>query len=644
MAHNPLLDSRDVRFVLFEMLNAEKLLQHPKFSDLDKEIFNETLELAERIAVDTFYPSNSAGDKEGGVKYDCATCEVKVPESVKACWKAFKEAGFFKLRIGMEEGGMGMPEVISTACDEYFVSGNTSAFMYLGLTHGAAALIREFGTDEQKKMFVDKMHNGEFSGTMCLTEPEAGSDVGNIKTKAVKQPDGTYLLTGQKIFISSGEHDITGNIIHAVLARIEGHPVGTKGLSLFIVPKYIVNPDGSRGERNDVICCGIEHKMGIKSSSTATLNFGENGKCVGYLLGEEQKGIKCMFFLMNHARISTGMQALGQSSMAYMHAVAYAKTRKQGVHISQMMKPDAHAVYIIEHPDVKRMLLWMKSYVEGMRMLAYFTSSCMDTAQMFDNRDARYAKGLIEILTPLIKAGISDMSWRITAEAIQVYGGYGYISEYPVEQFARDCKIFSIYEGTNGIQAMDLIFRKIIFNKRQYDYKVWRKKVKETISNSKGIVEAKYIKAVRSGLRKLDKALYYLNKQKNIKFMIFVLFNKILRRRVDLASLVSLPPAVNAVPFLQSMFMMVLAWLHLWSLSISLPKLKQLTGKAKGEELQKIINNNAEAAFYYGKVLSSQFFIGAEFPKFFGKIDCILKGETAVVEAVPAAFTGSPEV
>ena len=643
MALNPLVDTRDVEFILFEMLGAEKLLQYEKFSNFDVDIFKDTLELAEKIAVDHFYPSNSQGDKEGGAIFDPQTNEVKVPESIKAAWNAYKQTGFFKLRISTEEEGMGMPELISVACDEYFTAGNTTIYMYAGLTLGAASLIEEFGTDEQKKLFAARMLNGDFGGTMCLTEPEAGSDVGNIRTKAVKQSDGTYLISGQKIFISSGEHDLTENIIHAVLARVEGHPQGTRGLSLFIVPKYLLKEDGSMGERNDVICTGIEHKMGIKSSATASLNFGDNGKCVGYLLGKEQKGMKCMFFLMNHARLATGMQALGQSSIAYMHAVTYAKNRKQGARITEAMNFNAQMVPIIEHPDVKRMLLWMKSYVEGMRMLVYYIAHCVDISEISDGKEAKEAKAKIELLTPIVKAGNSEMSWRVTSEAIQVFGGYGYISEYPVEQFARDTKIFSIYEGANGIQALDLIFRKILFNDKQYNFNIWKEKVKKTIKEARGVVDSKYIKSVRTGLKKLDKAVNMFNKRKSIKFILTVMFNKIFKKPFDVTAEASLPVAMNATPFLQSMFMLNLAWLHLWSLTVSTSKLKKITGKLKSKELEILMSENKEAAFYSGKMLSSQFFIGAEFPEYFGKIDCILSGENAVLKASPSSFTGAPE-
>ena len=623
MALNPLVDSRDVRFVLFEMLETEKLLKYPAFSHLDKDTFESTLDLAEKIAVNYFYPSNAVGDKEGGCKYNPETKEVTVPEGVKAAFKAYVDAGFLSLRVGQDFGGVGMPHAMGTACSEYFEAGNTAAHMYCGLALGAALLIFLFGTKEQIMTYCPKMVGGRWGGSMCLTEPDAGSDVGNLKTKAVKQADGIYRISGQKIFISAGEQDMVDNIIHTVLARIEGDPPGTKGISIFIVPKFLVNPDGSLGKRNDVVCTGIEHKMGIKSSATAALSFGDNGQCVGYLLGQERQGMQIMFNLMNAARIETGIQAMGQSSAAYMHAITYAKNRQQGSHFTQMMNPDAPKVAIIEHPDVKRMLLWMKGYVEGFRMLIYFNAFCLDQSHEDKSDVGKNADSIVELLTPLVKAGISDASWLVTSEAIQVYGGYGFCSDYPVEQYARDTKIFSIYEGANGIQSLDLTFRKILFNPDQNNYKTWRALTKETLLKAKGIVEDKYIAKVEKGLQKLDEVIeLILDYNKTGKFMLI---------------------AIQATPLQKAMFMVVVAWLHLWSLTVSAPMMKKLVGNTKGDQRQKIVNENNEAAYYSGRVLSSQFFIGSEFPKYFGMIDSIIEGESAVIKASTPVYTGALE-
>lgn len=621
MSLNPLVDSRDVRFVLFELLSLEKLNSFERFKDFDRGTYEDTLNLAEKIAIDQFYTSNADGDKIG-LQFNPKTHEVKVPESFHKGFRAYIEAGFHSLSFPPEEGGVGMPTSVSMASAEYFNAGNTSLTMYCGAITGAMHIILLFGSEEVKKMFLPKMVEGQWGGTMCLTESGAGTDVGALKSKAVKQSDGTYLITGQKIFISNGEHDLTENIIHPVLARIEGDPEGTKGISIFLVPKFLIKEDGSLGERNDMICSGIEHKMGLKGNATSSLSFGDNGKCVGYLLGKEREGMKVMFRLMNAARIHTGVQAEAVSSAAYMHAVTYARNRIQGAHITQMMNPAALKVAIIEHPDVKRMLLYMKSTIEGMRMLTLFLAYNEDI--MYSSsaaEEVKEATAIVEILTPIVKAGISDAAWLVTAEAMQVYGGYGYCQEYPVEQYARDVKVFSIYEGTNYIQSLDLLMRKILMNPEMYNYSILKKRITETVQKAKGIVDDKYITPVERGMEKLDEVISMMTKQiQEGKFVALV---------------------QNAAPLQQAIFPLVVAWLHLWSLTITIPKVKAILGVAKGEERQKIISENNEAAYYSGRMLSSQFFIGAEFPKFFGKIECIMLNEGAAIKVASENFTGA---
>ena len=622
MALNPLVDTRDSRFVLFELLEIQNLTQYPKYADFDKDTFEATLDLAEQIAVEQIYPVNSEADKVGA-KFNPDTKEVIVPEIYRPALKAYHEAGFIGLATEPEYGGMGMPDVMFQACTEYIAAASTAFSMYPALSIGSANLIKTFGTQEQKDMYLAKMLEGTWGGTMCLTEPDAGSDVGALKTKAVKQADGTYLITGTKIFISSGDNNMYSNIIHPVLARIEGDPAGTKGISIFIVPKYFVKPDGSLGEQNDVVCAGIEHKMGIKSSATCTLSFGDNGKCVGYLLGEERKGMKIMFQMMNEARLYVGLQGESVSSTAYMHAITYAKNRVQGSHVTQMLNPEAKSVTIINHPDVRRMLLWMKSYVEGMRMLTLLMGYNIDLTHVLDGEGKKEAQGLVELLIPINKAGNTDASWMVTSEAIQVFAGYGFCGDYPVEQYARDAKILSLYEGTNGIQSMDLTMRKILMNPEQYNYSVYKKRIAETVKKAKGVVDDKYISLVEKGLQKLDETVNYLKEQ--------------------MAGGKFLNIFANATPLQQAMFMMTLAWLHLWSLTLTTPKMKALVGDKKGEERDALLKDNAEAAYYSGRVLSSQYFIGAEFLKYFGKLDYITAGEAAVTKSSNEIFTGAME-
>jgi alkylation response protein AidB-like acyl-CoA dehydrogenase len=367
--------------------------------------------------------------------------------------------------VDPEWGGQGMPHVVAMAANDYFMGANFSFMMYPGLTNGAASLIENFGTDKLKKLFLPKMNSGEWTGTMLLTEPEAGSDVGRLTTTAVKNDDGTYSISGNKIFISSGEHDLTDNIIHPVLARIEGAPAGTKGISLFLVPKVWVNDDGSMGDLNDVVCTGIEEKMGIHGNSTASLTLGGKGKCRGYLLGEENKGMRAMFLMMNGARLHTGAQGFACASSSYLNAVNYARERIQGRHLLDSAKHDAPAVPIIQHPDVRRMLIIMKSYVEGMRSLIYYVAMIIDKAHLGkdEKEKANYA-AIVDFLTPICKGYITDRAFEVCNHGMQVYGGYGYIKEYPQEQLVRDCRITQIYEGTNGIQAMDLLARKTVMD------------------------------------------------------------------------------------------------------------------------------------------------------------------------------------
>ncbi len=621
MALNPIIDSRDVRFVLFELLKLDELSKRiPKYQDFDRDTYDEFLDLAERISVEQIYPASAQGDKDG-CKYDPATKQVIIPRCYKEPLDTYYQTGFLGVSAGQEMGGMGMPHVMGFSCTEIMCAGSLPMLMYPGLSHGAMMIVEEYGTEEQKKIYIDKILTGKWGGTMCLTESGAGSDVGALKTKAVRNQDGTFTITGEKIFISSGDNDYYENMVHLVLARIEGDPQGTKGISIFLVPKYLPKNDGAKGEYNDVACTGIEHKMGIKGSSTCTLAFGDNGKCKGFLMGEEKKGMRIMFQMMNEARLGVAMQGLSIASAAYMHAVTYARNRLQGVHVTQLLNPEAKGVTISQHPDVKRMLLWMKSYVEGMRVLSYFLANNITLIELTEGEEQSEAKALVEILIPICKAGNTDTSVLVTSEAIQVYGGYGYISDYPVEQLMRDSKITTIYEGTNGIQAMDLTMRKILMNENQYDYNVLKKRITETVTAARGVVDEKYVALVEKGLVKLDEVIEMMKKQmKEGKFMHLFM---------------------NATPLQKAMFMLTLGWVHLWSLTVTHPMLKKVAGDLKGPERDKLLEENGEAAYYSGRVLSSQFFIGTEFPKFFGMIEAILFGETAVLKATDPTFTGA---
>jgi alkylation response protein AidB-like acyl-CoA dehydrogenase len=451
---------RDLTFLLFEQFKLDELLGKEPYANWGKDEVVAVLEEAYGWALKHMGPYNRLGDEEGCRLEDG---QVKVPAVFKDTWKALYEAGWRTLAIEEEHGGQQGPFTLAMLVEEFMCGSNTSFNMYPALTQGAADVIVAFGTPEQQKTYVEKMFNGEWAGTMCLTEPHAGSDVGAASTIATRRPDGKYNIKGTKIFISGGDQDITDNIIHMVLARTPDAPPGTKGLSLFIVPKKRLD-----GTPNDVTVAGIEHKMGIKASATAQLVFGENDDCIGELVGtQEQKGMSQMFHLMNYARIGVGLQGLAIASSAYLNALEYAKDRKQGSSIKQWKDATAPRVPIIEHPDVRRMLLDMKSRVEGIRALAVKLTMHVDRANAItktggDKAQAEYHQGQVDLLVPLLKAYASDQAFLICATAIQVYGGAGYLKDWPVEQYARDSKIFSIYEGTNHIQAMDLVGRKLM--------------------------------------------------------------------------------------------------------------------------------------------------------------------------------------
>ncbi|HUN53921.1 MAG TPA: acyl-CoA dehydrogenase [Smithella sp.] len=618
-----LLDSRDTRYVLFEMLEVDKLNLFEKYSGHDREIYEDTLRLVEKIAAEQLYPVNIEGDHTG-VRYDPASGAVTTPECFKPAYQAMAEAGFIGVSADAAFGGLGMPLAISVACKEYFCSACGCLTFYALLTGSAAQLVHSFGTEEQKNLYLPRMLSGAWGGTMCLTEPSAGSDVGNVKTKAARQEDGTYNICGQKIFISGGEHDLADNIIHMVLARVEGDPAGTKGLSLFIVPKYIPASPASNGtlqKRNDLICTGIEHKMGIHGLSTCTLTFGENNHCKGYLLGEKQKGMRQMFQMMNEERLFVGLQGLAVSSAAYMHAAAYAKNRLQGAKVTELLNPEAPQSPIIEHPDVKRMLLRLKSYTEGMRVLTYFLGKNLDIAALDKDEAGREANAMAELLTPLCKAGNTDTAWDITAEAIQIHGGYGYCQDYPVEQYARECKILSIVEGTNGIQSIDLLMRKVLMDKNQYNLSIFKKKVRETLSAAESLVDDKYRMPIQEALCKLDEVVSFLNKQ--------------------LAS--GNLPAVfgHATSFQKALFMLCMGWTHLWNMVVAAKRLNDITGIAAVASRHEQDKDLSDAAFYRGKILASRFFIGTEFPKYASLTDAIINNDSALTEACASIFPGA---
>ncbi len=455
-------DMRELFFVLFEQFKLGEILGKGPYEGWDDETAKTVLNETYRLAREVLGPLNASGDREG---CRLENGRVKTPEGYIDAWKQMYEAGIKQLSVSKDFGGQGAPYSMHAATEELVSGANVSFAMYMGLTWGAAEVIAECGTEAQKKKYCTNMFGGTWGGTMCLTEPQAGSDVGAASTKAVKRPDGTYGITGTKIFISGGDSDLTENMVHLVLARVDGAPAGTKGLSLFIVPRVKVNADGSLGKPNDVQVASLEHKMGINSSATCVMSFGENGDCQGELVGTvEHQGMPQMFKMMNGARIAVGIQGLSVAASAYLNALEYAKDRKQGSHWTKWKDPKAARVAIIEHPDVRRMLLELKAHTEGIRSLVVKLTTHRDFAEIYRGKDdekAAYHMGQVDLLTPLVKAYSSEEAYRLCALAIQVYGGAGFLKDWPVEQYARDSKIFTIYEGTTHIQSMDLVGRKL---------------------------------------------------------------------------------------------------------------------------------------------------------------------------------------
>jgi alkylation response protein AidB-like acyl-CoA dehydrogenase len=455
-------DLRELSFVLLEQFRLGELLGKAPYEAWGPDEAKAVLEETYRFAREVLGPLNASGDRQGCRLEDG---QVRTPEGFRDAWKRLYESGFKTLGISAEHGGQGAPTSLQILVEELLSGANPAFNMYPGLAFGAAETLLECATPEQAKRYAPKMLDGTWGGTMCLTEPHAGSDVGAAKSSARRLGEGKYAIRGTKVFISGGDHDLADNIVHLVLARVEGAPPGTKGLSLFIVPKKRIRSDGSVGESNDVSVGSIEHKMGINGSATAVLNFGENDGCIAELVGTvENVGMSQMFRMMNGARIAVGIQGLATAAAAYLNAVQYARERKQGAHYTHWKDPSAPRVAIIEHPDVRRMLMDLKSHTEGIRALIMKLAWHGDSARALagkDDQKAAYHRGQVDLLTPLVKSFASDEAFRLAGVAIQVYGGAGYLKDHPVEQYARDAKIFSIYEGTNHIQAMDLVGRKM---------------------------------------------------------------------------------------------------------------------------------------------------------------------------------------
>jgi alkylation response protein AidB-like acyl-CoA dehydrogenase len=600
-----LVDRRDQDFVIWEQTDCADILKHEAYKEFNKKTCKLILNEARALAIKELLPLLAEGDSEG-VRYEDGT--VKVPPSFHRVFNLIKEGEWNNLSVPVEMGGQGGPTFLGAAAAEYFMGANWPLFCYATMGNGTANMIQLYGTPEQKEIYVRNLTSAQWGGTMLLTESEAGSDVGSLSTAATRNADGSFTLSGNKIFITNGEHDLAENIIHPVLARIDGDPAGTKGISLFLVPKYFVNADGSLGGRNDIICSGVEEKHGIHASATCSMTLGSKGECIGYLLGREREGMRIMFNMINGARMSTGLQALTYASAAYLLSVNYARERIQGRDLADFADHSAPSVPIIKHPDVRRNLLWMKSYVDGMRSFFYYMTVLGTKGKICDTAEERELHDdLYSMLTPVVKDYMAVKGHEVCIQAIQLFGGAGYTKDYLVEQLARDCKITSIYEGTSGIQAMDMLGRKLGM-KEGAVFMNFLGEVQKTVA------QAKQIEQIREPAAKVEAAANRLGE------VALSLGKKALSAEFKTAF-------AHSLPFLHVIGDTIMAWMLLWRAQTAAT---QLSGKS----------SKKDRAFYEGQIKTADFFIGTELPATIGKMNAISDGCAAAIEISDEGFGG----
>ena len=608
------VDLRDISFQLFEWLPIERILAAERYADWDEESLRMVLGEALKIAQEELDPANEEGDREGCRLEDG---EVKAPAAYRGAYRTLAEGGWVGAVCSPELGGLGMPHVVGAAANEFFCGANLGLALSLLLSRGAGELIEEFGDDRLRTWFCEKLYTGEWAGTMCLTEPQAGSDVGASTSRAVEQADGTYLISGEKIFITYGDHDLTDNVVHTVLARLPDAPAGGKGLSLFVVPKIRVAEDGSPGEANDVRCSGIEHKLGIHGSPTCSMLFGAEGKCVGYLLGEPNAGLKLMFQMMNSARLEVGLQGMAVAGAAQQAAVAFAKERVQGRRWDQAGDKSASSVPIVEHPDVRRMLWTANAYVQAMRAMLLWTSGHLDQASIHGGDERARYLSLVDLMTPLCKAWCSDWGVRVADTSLQVFGGYGYTIDYPAEQYLRDVRITPIYEGTNGIQALDLVMRKL------------RARGGETLREVLG--RAQRVAEQLTGDSRLGGAAARLT---SAVAEVGKLVTE-LPGRSDAFLLLGL----NAVPILDMLGHTVAGGLLLEQAAIAQGRLASILGDKGIDEADRaarveLLASDPEAAFYHNKICAAVHFAYRCLPLVESLGTAVLAAETEAMDAV----------
>jgi len=599
-----LVDRRDVDFVIWEQMEGEQTLKSDLYGGYDRKMCDMILSEARTLAINELLPILAEGDREG-VRYE--NDRVHVPESFHRVCDLLLEGGWHHIDTPEEIGGQGAPPMVAHAVMEYFSAANWPLFAYPLLGTATADMIQKYGTEEQKDTYVKRLVSGEWGGTMLLTEPEAGSDVGALTTRAVRKDDGTVSLFGNKIFITNGEHDLLENIIHPVLARIEGDPPGTAGISVFIVPKFFVNPDGSLGERNDIRCEGVEEKHGIHASATCSMSLGAKGECIGFLLGEERKGMRIMFSMINRARMAVGLQGLACASASYLLALDYAKKRVQGRDLAHMKDAGASSVPIIRHPDVRRNLLWMKSHVDGMHSLYHYALCCKTKSELAEaEEERRLYSDLFDMFTPIIKDYNGVKGHEVCVQSIQVFGGAGYTKDYLAEQYARDCKVATIFEGTSGIQAMDLLVRKL------------------------GRQNGNVFMHLLGEMQKTVARAKALDDLKDLGGKVESVANRLAQTAMQLGKTAMSPDYkvafAHATPFLYAMGDTILGWMLLWR---SLVATEKLDGAKK-----------KDISFYKGQIKTAEFFINTVLPLTEGNMESINGACPAAIDMEEDGFEG----
>jgi len=608
-----LVDERDLKFVLFDLLGVQDLARHERYEHIDQETLEMLIDEALKFSEQFLFPLNLEGDKVGASYEGGDVCTVP---GTREAYQEFVQSGWLTQSDDPELGGQGLPEIIKFATHEMFLAANFPFMCFVNLTHDAAKLIELFGDDGQKATYIEKMYGGDWTGTMALTEAGAGSDVGAIKTRARLAEDGTYRVQGQKIYITNGDHDVTENIIHLVLARIDGDPDGTRGLSIFIVPKYRINADGTLGQHNDVTCMGIEHKLGLHASPTTSLSFGDNGDCHAWLLGRPMEGIRIMFHMMNQSRLEVGLFGLGTCSMSYRHALAYARERLQG----RAIDGGAGQVAIVNHPDVRRNLLMMKSITEGMRAMLYYCGYAMDRAETaVDEGEQEKWQGIVDLLIPIAKARATERGVRLSSLALRIYGGAGYTCDHPIEQFIRDAKVACIFEGTTGIQAIDFALRKVPMRGGMV-FKGFLDSMDELIDKASALSDwnryAEQLRTTRDALAVLPAALAKRNEGSN------------LRTRL-----------MTATPFLEAAGDTFVAYFLLWSAMVAEKKIAGMGGLPEDSKvLADTLKRNPELAFLAGKIDSARFYIAGVLPEVHGKITGLGRMDSSACDIADASL------